>query len=90
MTITHVDSSRTRLSKDSIATIKKAETAKVEKDQEGQFEVKVFKGDAVHFLQAGDGKAKYDTVTAAKQAVRRHNQKVRFPQEPGIPAPGFE
>lgn len=82
-------SPRTRLSKDSIATIKSAETACV-KRATGGFEVEVQNGNASHILQSGDGNAKYAKITAAKQAVRRHNKNVRFPQQPGVPAPGFE
>lgn len=81
---------RTRLSMNSIATIPKAETAKITKTDEGNFEVTVFKGEASHVLQSGDGNARYPTVTAAKQAVRRHNPEIRFPKTQGTPAPGFE
>jgi hypothetical protein len=81
---------RTRLTTDSLATIPKAETAKVTKTEEGRFEVTVFKGKASHVLQSGGGNALYPTVTAAKQAVRRHNPEIRFPKTQGTPAPGFE
>lgn len=81
---------RTRLSMDSIATIPNAETAKITKTEQGSFEVTVFKGEASHVLQSGGGNARYPTVTAAKQAVRRHNPEIRFPKMQGTPAPGFE
>ena len=80
---------RTRLTTDSLATIPKAETAKVTKTED-RFEVTVFKGEAFHILQSGGGNARYPTVTAAKQAVRRHNPDIRFPKTQGTPAPGFE
>lgn len=81
---------RTRLSKDSIATIKRATSAKVKKTEQGSFEVTVCKDRASYVLTDGDGTAMYDTVTAAKQAVRRHNPSISFPQQDGKPAPGFE
>jgi hypothetical protein len=84
---------RTRLTIDSLATIQKATIAKVTKTEEGRFEVTVFKDDkyeASHVLQSGGGNALYPTVTAAKQAVRRHNAMISFPRAQGTPAPGFE
>ena len=81
---------RTRLTADSLATIPKAETAKVTKTDKGRFEVTVFRGGSSHVIQSGGGNALYPTVTAAKQAVRRHNPEIRFPKTQGTPAPGFE
>ncbi len=71
------DKQRVRLTEESISGIKVATTATTEKSSDG-IRVIIMNEYGSHTLQNGTGDALYDTVSAAKKAVERHNALVQF------------